>query len=406
MLKKFKIANYKSVKDLELDLGRVNVFIGENGSGKSNILEAFVLAGATLADRPDQETMGLRGVRWVKPQLFVSAFPSDDSDEKIHFTGEFEDRSFELKIIPKQDIYSKQFQYEYEQSYSNASANFSAQLGKRIWPELEKHLAELREEEVEFHKAFSDLEQKESTQKIITHNRNAYLNAGRKINAILFGDFGIYEPNLAFLSNPSSHSMLHPFGLSGDGFIYFLKNPVSFNRLKEKHWDRIKQKMSLFKWFEDMNVVEEYGGEKSPFEIKDRYLDRKHTIDHYSTNEGFLFLLFMVTLMSIQETPRFFAIDNIETALNPRLCTEVMKTVAELAKENTKQVIVTTHNATVLDGLNLNDDEQRLFRVFRNHEGHTLIERIFKPQPLPGQEASKLSELFLNGMLGGVPDHF
>lgn len=406
MLKKFKIANYKSVKDLELDLGRVNVFIGENGSGKSSILEAFVMAGATLADRPDQETMGLRGVRWVKPQLFVSAFPSDSVDDKIHFEGEFEDRNFKLEITNNQDIYSTDFQYVYEQSYSNSSTDIPGQLGKRIWPSLKKNLMEYREEEVEFYNAFSDLEKNKSTNKIITHNRNAYLNAGRKINSILFGDFGIYAPNLEFLSNPSSHSMVHPFGLKGNGFISFLKNPVYFNRLKVEHWERIKQKMSLFKWFEDMNVVEEYAGERSPFEIKDRYLDRKHTINHYSTNEGFLFLLFYVTLMSIQETPRFFAIDNIETALNPRLCTEVMKTVAELAKENTKQVIITTHNPAVLDGLNLHDDAQRLFLVFRNDDGHTRVKRVFKPQPLPGRSPSKLSALFMDGKLGGLPDHF
>jgi AAA15 family ATPase/GTPase len=33
------IKNFKSIVDLPLDLAPINVFIGENGSGKSNILE-------------------------------------------------------------------------------------------------------------------------------------------------------------------------------------------------------------------------------------------------------------------------------------------------------------------------------------------------------------------------------
>lgn len=42
MIKKVKIENFKSIKHTELNCGRVNVFIGEPNSGKSNILEAIV----------------------------------------------------------------------------------------------------------------------------------------------------------------------------------------------------------------------------------------------------------------------------------------------------------------------------------------------------------------------------
>ena len=35
MLKSFEISNYKSLAHLKLELGRINVFIGENGAGKT-----------------------------------------------------------------------------------------------------------------------------------------------------------------------------------------------------------------------------------------------------------------------------------------------------------------------------------------------------------------------------------
>jgi len=37
MVKEIQITNYKSIVDLTLELGRFNVIIGTNGSGKSNI---------------------------------------------------------------------------------------------------------------------------------------------------------------------------------------------------------------------------------------------------------------------------------------------------------------------------------------------------------------------------------
>ncbi len=42
MIEKITIENFKSIKHVELDCGRINVFIGEPNSGKSNILEAIV----------------------------------------------------------------------------------------------------------------------------------------------------------------------------------------------------------------------------------------------------------------------------------------------------------------------------------------------------------------------------
>jgi AAA15 family ATPase/GTPase len=53
MINLIKIKNYKSVADLELDLGRVNIFIGANGSGKSNILEGIGLGAAAMEDKLD-----------------------------------------------------------------------------------------------------------------------------------------------------------------------------------------------------------------------------------------------------------------------------------------------------------------------------------------------------------------
>lgn len=77
-----------------------------------------------------------------------------------------------------------------------------------------------------------------------------------------------------------------------------------------------------------------------------------------------------------------------------------------LAKEYDKQVILSTHNPAVLDGLDLRDDEQRLLVVDRNKAGHTRVRRVDPPKPSAGQLPVSLSEAFLRGYIGGLPKNF
>ena len=43
VLERIAIQNFKSIRSQELALGRLNVFIGGNGAGKSNLIQAFRL---------------------------------------------------------------------------------------------------------------------------------------------------------------------------------------------------------------------------------------------------------------------------------------------------------------------------------------------------------------------------
>ncbi|MDD1607355.1 MAG: AAA family ATPase, partial [Methylococcaceae bacterium] len=81
MITELKIENYKSIQDLTLDVGRVNVLIGENGCGKSNILEAITFAAAAEANKLDNEFLVSRGIRVTKPELMCSVFKKEPHHE-------------------------------------------------------------------------------------------------------------------------------------------------------------------------------------------------------------------------------------------------------------------------------------------------------------------------------------
>ncbi|MFY0541411.1 AAA family ATPase [Nannocystis pusilla] len=84
MLTEFQVKNFKSIRDLRIEPGRVTVLLGDNGVGKSNLLEAVGFAGAALADKLDHEFLASRGIRTAEPRFMRSAFAVDD-DTRIDF---------------------------------------------------------------------------------------------------------------------------------------------------------------------------------------------------------------------------------------------------------------------------------------------------------------------------------
>ena len=121
MLKEVKIENYKSIHKLKLELGRVTVLIGENGCGKSNILEAIALASAAADDKLDNEFLASRGIRVTEPQLMRSAFEMENlvKDIKIDIKGN-DDQLFSCILHNDNSLYS-QWVNEKFMSYTNTS---------------------------------------------------------------------------------------------------------------------------------------------------------------------------------------------------------------------------------------------------------------------------------------------
>ena len=170
-----------------------------------------------------------------------------------------------------------------------------------------------------------------------------------------------------------------------------------------RYFNRFNQFAERVGWFDGFEIPNDLKFTEQRIKIKDQFLEEGlQYIDQRSANEGFLYLLFYLTLFISDETPKFFAIDNIDNAMNPKLGRELIKLLAQLAKEHGKQVILTTHNPAILDGLNLNDDAQRLFVISRNAEGHTKALRIHKDPIEKDKIPVKLSEQFLRGYIGGL----
>ncbi len=381
MMRTIKVENYKSIHKLKLDLGRITVFIGENGSGKSNILEAIALTAAAAGNKLDNEFLVSRGLRVTEPQFMKSAFDQENILQEIKISIIGQDQR-ELMFFLQNDNrpYSKwinQIKIANPQRLPYNIAQVHQVKGENIGADIFNKIAD-----------------------------DSVVISAPELARIFFRylpEFLIYSPEINSLQTFQQEGQIQPLGIHGEGLFKLLK---VLNADAQDKISKIKEKLRLIDWFKDFDIPNVSNFEQV-IKIKDRYLEHNlEYSDQTSANEGFLFLLFYLALFISDDTPNFFAIDNIDASLNPRLCRRVMQELIQLAQEHDKQVIFTTHNPAILDGLNLEDEDQKLYVIYRNLSGHTKAKQIFKPETLPGEEPVKLSEAFIRGYLGGLPKNF
>jgi AAA15 family ATPase/GTPase len=409
MIQEITIENYKSIQSLSIELGRVTVFIGENGCGKSNILEAIALGSAAAADKLDNEFLASRGIRVTDPKLMRSAFELENLTKEIKISFKYKNNDNDIincSLNHRNNSYSrwlgknsidlerKKLNKEFKSLKKKVVQNDLQDVGVDL--ELMEHLSlEKKNPEIikifqrmtSFEKRMSDLEDK-------IHLSETYH---------LF--FLIFCIEFTELKEFSKEGQVEPLGIKGQGLFKYLRY-LSQPQFKEK-LDEIKEKLELIDWFENFEIPDNlYPGERT-LKIKDRYLDPDlEYFDQKSANEGFLFLLFYFCLFIGEETPKFFAIDNIDSSFNPLLCRRLIEEIVELAKKHDKQVILTTHNPAALDGLDLHDEEQKLYVISRKLSGHTRADQVFPPKAPEGKKTVRLSEAFLRGYIGGLPENF
>ena len=98
MITKLTVESFKTLEKVEIELGLVNVFVGANGSGKSNLLEAVGVLSAAADGKVDDQVLLQRGVRPGVPELYKSAF-HEKLPQHIYFSAHNEKSSFEVSLL-------------------------------------------------------------------------------------------------------------------------------------------------------------------------------------------------------------------------------------------------------------------------------------------------------------------
>lgn len=383
MIKEISIKNYKSVVDQTIALCPFNVMIGANGCGKSNILEAIAVAGLSASNKLDEDLFALRGIRVTAPQWMKSAF-SDNKGALI-----------ELKVNTDKKQASK------FKIYYNTEVKPSRWIDI-VEEETLQYLQSLENEKPqtadELLRIIKSARTKDTNVSFSINGPKLHISH-KQVNGLK--SFVIYSLEESALRSfePSSTGQL---GRNGQGLFPFLKQ-LSKREGGDSVLAEIKQNLEVIDWFDDLDFPQDSLSQDYSVRLHDRYLDESlEYFDQRSANEAFLYLLFYFTLLISDDTPSFFAIDNIESSLNPKLCSILVAKLIELAKIHKKQVIITTHSPYVLDALDLNNESQSLLVVRRNIDGHTVVNKVTynKDVTMP------LSEAWMKGYIGGLPNNF
>ncbi|MCK5522896.1 MAG: AAA family ATPase [Thiomargarita sp.] len=374
MLKTLTIENYKSIQKATIELSRINIFIGDNGCGKTNILETLAMASASKALVLDVEGLINRGIRIARPNLTFSSFTGIRQQQKIIINLALQgnnETKFEIPSILSCDD----------------DKNIYA-----VWKD-ESRLYFIDKTEIRHN---------------VNHKERIITEPWIVHDIKQLTEYLIFNLNTDALKGFSSKSNRIPLGINGEGLDILL------SEFTEPEWKQLQKYNYLISWLEETFTDKKdslkfkgykLGRSHSILYFKDKFMQKKNNVfSAENANDGIVHVLFYLALFISHKTPSLFAIDNIETYLNPRICRTLLKELIQLAKKNDKQALITTHNPSLLDGLNLQDDEQKLFVVSRNDDGKTRTKPIrLKPK---SDEKLKLSEMWMRGYLGGLPTNF
>lgn len=405
-IKQVTVKDFKSIIDQTVELGQLNVFVGTNGSGKSNFLEAVGVLSCALDGGVDYSKLADRGIRLSAPEVFKSSFRNSTRKKTFSLDVEFDDITYHANINANEE----------------ANFIFSAETVKSNG----EHIGGRNNKGTKISGLENNLFKKLSGQKSIVSTLESLGRFSEKESAALnaMRGYAIYSLSTPILRGVSSDdSRKEPLGLYGGSLSIALADVIQEAHNKKDGIHDLSRFFKLLDWFEQIGTTDEISSKlqsshlhtgKRVVNYTDKYMKTNfNNLYAYDVSEGALYILFMLVLLLHKKSPLIFALDNVDNSLNPGLIRELMRHINDILKEKPeKQILMTTHNPTTLDAVDLFDDNHRLFVVERSSEGHTEIKRIMPPKNFTREtwvekyQGMRLSEIWLNGLIGGLPKGF
>jgi predicted ATPase len=397
LIDKFTVRSFKSIVNEEIELGQVNVFIGANGSGKSNLLEALGVLSAAVSGRVDDESLMRRGVRPGVPRLYKNAFANLRTPPHISFEAQAGKAKYAVSLNNPLDKPQLAWQFKTEdlrmgEQRVASRGPRSNQLGAYLLspsditePSLDPLLSET------INKLKELLESPETRQlidffsQVRLHNpedisSSAYLESVRvlensvgayeaefkeknkeqgiaALSLVRLGanhaiaqlmnhlrDYAIYTPNTpslrGLIADPQTRE---PVGLAGGRLADAVKELQTLANKDEEFEKWLDEVIDIIDWtsgFDTSATAQNILSASAPrpktlLRFKDRFMRKGHNeLTAYDASEGALYVLFNAVLALSPHSPSCFAIDNFDQALNPRLAKALIQLFCRMVLEN------------------------------------------------------------------------
>lgn len=355
MLERIHIENFKSLKDVTLDLQQVNLLIGPNNSGKSNLLKALEFFSTRVHQFIDEKSSdysfkkkgGLIKLKLIENKNIIHELKFNYFEKILRLP---------MKYIIDEDEYEDKYILLSKGLFNNPDANFS----------------EYREE--------------------------------------VLGLFIIYSPRPNSFVEPSNLSDEQFINSTCSNLIPFLfnlsqNNKKLFTELERKLNQCVKDFVSI-----STPIVNTKEGNKLGLKFFDKD-DNPYWAEEVS--EGVLYFLALLCIIHQPNPPKLLLLEEPERGIHPRRIKEVIDFIFTLAQEKGIQVIMTSHHPYILE--EFKDIPESVFIFDKDEEGATQIKNLKKDiidpsdaendkRGLPRIKFTQdLADHWFSGFLGGVP---
>ncbi len=359
MLKRVSIQNFKSLKDVTLDLQKINLLIGPNNSGKTNFFKALEYIKANYRSLPQSKDKELTFERNGLPIHFLI---TDDSDTPLYVEIPFDFDSDKFLVITKDKI------------------TFA---GDGVVP---------------FIPGQSELES-------------------------LFKSTTIYKPDPNKLIKPGPTGLgVEIINSDTSNLIGFLDRMLG-NKYRKTVFNRIENDLQkCIPEFDGISIDDTPSTDEllrihptgKTFK-KLGLINSKQDITYWADelSEGTLYFLALLCIINQPNPPKLLLLEEPEKGIHPRRIEEVINFIFRLADEKDIQVIMTTHSPAVVDMFG--DMPESVFIFDKDDEGATHVKNlqkdIIEPETAESERAgfdpphylNGLGEAWKVGLIGGVP---
>jgi len=391
MIEKVRVRGFKAIAEVEIELGVLNVFIGPNGAGKTSLLEAIGLLSAAVSGHVDEESLSRRGVRLGQPAVYKTALQDAGSLPRyIHLEALGNGYHYRVDLDNPIERPSKSWRFanEWFGKAGERKASFASRSPRSETPAYVGVVPSV-----------------------------IYLPKPAAAFRDALRDYRIFAPQTPMLrgTSPDATAKL-PVGLGGGGLADVVAEMLARRNSRARSL-LLNSLRDWFDWVSDVRVVPPSRLPIPPsvpmtrrvLAFTDKYSRRgRNLMTAYDASEGVLHALFLMVLVMHPETPSLVSVDNFGYGLHPRLKRALVSQVADwLLESGDRQLVLTTHDPLVLDGLPLLDDRVRLFVVERDSVGRVETRRILVDEELWRKKEERgwaMSDLWVEGWLGGVPN--
>ena len=402
MIERIVIENFKSLRKVDLSLGRMNLFIGTNASGKSNFLDALrVLEGIgngftineILGGKPKSATSEVwEGIRGGSAHARLSGM--DDAEVAITANGTLEESSplswkYHISFLPsdkgrvteecvKVGEQTQSFSWDSDHGLPHAVAELGI-LPLQVRRASPGYLSKLRQI---LHGLPEDLRSK-----LLSDARASGALGGSLSNA---QRVDLAPDVLRGYSQPTS---VQRMGNHGQNFAALIKTICEDQTAKDAYLSWLRQLRP--EEIDDVGTLSGAVGEPM-FMLRENGREFPAPV----LSDGTLRFAAITAAFFQPDMPSIITIEEIENGIHAsrvQLLLELLRSQAEYRKT---QVIATTHSATVLDWLQ-EDDYRTTFYCKRDEStGESQICSLADvPRFMDAVRKTPASELFAEGWL-------